>query len=566
MDDVSAKHQAEVVKEKGNGFFLEGKIQDALEQYEMASRLDPTSAVYWSNQAVCCLLLRRYDETKTAAETAITCDETFAKGYYYLAKAQAEIKDLSEALATLELGESRCAAITTEYRTFREEVKVDLQEQQQDEEELREALRCQKCGKSNARELCSRCRFACYCSRECQIDDWKNHKPNCVKGRYLDVSGCQNCYQVVKSVRVCAKCKKYSYCSVECQKKHWPAHKALCRKSRKAMAQVAELPTQSRKFHKLFEKWKPRSVPFISVLATHAMTKDEFRQQPPEFVFWIPTEFNYNYMTFLPTATPVKIDIKDFPDNKLKTQIEAVVAAMPSREETGYNSYNHLALLSPSSTDFDQFMSVKPLICTSNTFRHFSIEKVRLLITKELPLNEDKLAQWAPLFNQNMTSQINNLEQRAGNIFTQFLVGAFRIYSKKPQNMSHAIQITIELGSQLGSIASLRSYKLISLQKARDDISNPGCSVEVKQECLERLDVKNSPRLVQSRIAHPGNMLLPVVFVGHEYDLHMVRASLYEREHRPPMNYKKCEKMAEEMFKKLQDIVKTLPTVSSPDL
>lgn len=39
--------------------------------------------------------------------------------------------------------------------------------------------RCAKCGKSGKSLQCSRCRKVAYCSKECQRQDWKSHKPSC---------------------------------------------------------------------------------------------------------------------------------------------------------------------------------------------------------------------------------------------------------------------------------------------------------------------------------------------------------------------------------------------------
>jgi hypothetical protein len=38
---------------------------------------------------------------------------------------------------------------------------------------------CQTCKKPQAKHKCSVCRFARYCSKECQKKDWKNHKKTC---------------------------------------------------------------------------------------------------------------------------------------------------------------------------------------------------------------------------------------------------------------------------------------------------------------------------------------------------------------------------------------------------
>lgn len=39
--------------------------------------------------------------------------------------------------------------------------------------------KCKKCKKTGAQSICSRCTFVYYCSKECQISDWPQHKRNC---------------------------------------------------------------------------------------------------------------------------------------------------------------------------------------------------------------------------------------------------------------------------------------------------------------------------------------------------------------------------------------------------
>ena len=51
------------------------------------------------------------------------------------------------------------------------------------DEEKEEAVRvCEKCGKEAMKmNKCSACRLVWYCSRECQLGDWKAHKKACKK-------------------------------------------------------------------------------------------------------------------------------------------------------------------------------------------------------------------------------------------------------------------------------------------------------------------------------------------------------------------------------------------------
>ena len=44
-------------------------------------------------------------------------------------------------------------------------------------------MKCNKCGKDTPKRnsRCSRCQKVFYCSRDCQIQDWTQHRPACTK-------------------------------------------------------------------------------------------------------------------------------------------------------------------------------------------------------------------------------------------------------------------------------------------------------------------------------------------------------------------------------------------------
>lgn len=46
--------------------------------------------------------------------------------------------------------------------------------------ERKEEHQCSACGKT-AIQRCSRCKNKWYCSRNCQVEDWDNHKINCIE-------------------------------------------------------------------------------------------------------------------------------------------------------------------------------------------------------------------------------------------------------------------------------------------------------------------------------------------------------------------------------------------------
>lgn len=109
---------------------------------------------------------------------------------------------------------------------------------------------CRKChktikesGEKNNTLICGACRGVRYCSRKCQIADWKIHKEDCkeaVKSRkfvpplFFDKNSqhiCANCYKKSSHVlKRCSGCKQTYYCSKKCQSEHWKKdHKLVCK-------------------------------------------------------------------------------------------------------------------------------------------------------------------------------------------------------------------------------------------------------------------------------------------------------------------------------------------------
>jgi tetratricopeptide (TPR) repeat protein len=48
----------------------------------------------------------------------------------------------------------------------------------------REFISCECCGEGNPKQRCSRCHCVYYCSRKCQTNHWKRHKPGCTPIEY----------------------------------------------------------------------------------------------------------------------------------------------------------------------------------------------------------------------------------------------------------------------------------------------------------------------------------------------------------------------------------------------
>jgi hypothetical protein len=88
---------------------------------------------------------------------------------------------------------------------------------------------CDHCGKSGAKEGCTRC-YTYYCSAKCNLADFQKHSLICepTKGKvnYPPKENiCANCNRGNCKLK-CGKCKIY-YCSKECQRGDWKIHNSV---------------------------------------------------------------------------------------------------------------------------------------------------------------------------------------------------------------------------------------------------------------------------------------------------------------------------------------------------
>ncbi|KAJ8309710.1 hypothetical protein KUTeg_011575 [Tegillarca granosa] len=84
-------------------------------------------------------------------------------------------------------------------------------------------------------KVCGKCKSAWYCSSECQKSDWKKHKTDCkflssMKEDQDTALGdmCARCQTSSRPLKKCSKCLVVCYCSKECQIAHWRDHKPVC--------------------------------------------------------------------------------------------------------------------------------------------------------------------------------------------------------------------------------------------------------------------------------------------------------------------------------------------------
>lgn len=96
--------QAEALKAQGNQLFKSGEYAAAIEKYDAAFTIDPTTPAYQSNAAACWEKIGDFEKMAESSRACIKADKTFIKGYFRLATAQKNLNDLVGCIKTLESG------------------------------------------------------------------------------------------------------------------------------------------------------------------------------------------------------------------------------------------------------------------------------------------------------------------------------------------------------------------------------------------------------------------------------------------------------------------------------
>jgi len=100
-EEVPTTEEAERLKRVGNEAFVAKKYDEAISHYTKAISIDPENAVLYSNRSACYAAKQRWDIALEDAVLCVSKDPKFIKGYFRLSAAQMELKQYSDAEATL---------------------------------------------------------------------------------------------------------------------------------------------------------------------------------------------------------------------------------------------------------------------------------------------------------------------------------------------------------------------------------------------------------------------------------------------------------------------------------
>ena len=103
-DDLSRERLVEEIKNRGKSLVKSRNYPEAIRLYSKGIEVAPGNAVLFANRSMCQLGMGSAKEALQDAETALSLDSSYVKGYYRKAMALLSLKDNAAARETLEQG------------------------------------------------------------------------------------------------------------------------------------------------------------------------------------------------------------------------------------------------------------------------------------------------------------------------------------------------------------------------------------------------------------------------------------------------------------------------------
>ncbi|GFH52347.1 hypothetical protein CTEN210_08823 [Chaetoceros tenuissimus] len=179
-------------------------------------------------------------------------------------------------------------------------------------------------------------------------------------------ASCQNCSkngtEVGHELSLCSKCKRAAYCSRECQVAHWPNHREFCRQRCAELKKWGQsLSSKDKNIRSLLDDWRMLSTSIMGNAMEFCLTEEEVKQQPPTKMIWVHIQFNYNLRTFMLVQEPQALKISELrqaEQDRVRDSYKRNIQMLRGKSDRAFIQFLFL-----SCRDLEKgFLSLDPLI------------------------------------------------------------------------------------------------------------------------------------------------------------------------------------------------------------
>jgi len=294
---------------------------------------------------------------------------------------------------------------------------------------------------------------------------------------------CSNCYRLLSSQDSlrCGRCGQIYYCSKACQVKDWKPHR---RKVCPLLTeQSASRDDRKHSVSRMRQKWLKRVQGVIPHLISLCLTQEQFEQQPPAYELVLCVQFNYNYGTYIPVARPVVVyrdpeHIQKVYPMPVAANLEETILRMQKKKESKWHKthiiriiFETLSEVMVCNVEYESSMGAcRNMGWAIDQYTHEDI--VRSLVSIELPKSVFNPKSYNPMCERNLKYHLEFMqkatdEQKKDKIWDRFLVNAFRCNEWTNLRGTHVLCVYFVWDALPGSIFRVTRYEMITLVTAQ---------------------------------------------------------------------------------------------------
>lgn len=283
---------------------------------------------------------------------------------------------------------------------------------------------------------------------------------------------CHYCRNAKKDQMKCSGCHQVYYCSRQCQLQDWRAHKPNCKLMANMPLESKVQPGQG--FEQLRLRWIKRAKSILPLLVLQSFPEAEFNRQPPKYELVVCFRFNYNYGTFMPLDTPVLLELdRSGNQNYMRNLVHAYDEAQKETKRKKKTHFIHIV--------FDNY--VEKMVCNVDPGAVESIcrdldmgdaEEVCKLF-RRIDLSTSLCSQpdnkRSHILESNLLRQFDFFQQETNmNIqvpWTGFVLNAYRMNTRNCRKGTHVLCVYFLFDFELGKIKRFTKYEVITMDEAK---------------------------------------------------------------------------------------------------